>query len=169
MKHKTSAIFAVITGFASICITGLCIHLSSPKLEIPTDSSNRNQMDIHEIKTILSYKCKAPVQISNFAHTNKAGHRVLIDAEALYRHYHAGGWSEYLFFFMTRDLNVMTDDSSSISFTSGPHIPNTNPWQDGYSQCREQLRHAVRIYDADNVKQAVRNIRKDLEASLLED
>ena len=87
------------------------------------------------------------------------GERMLVDGPTLYRFHHRGGWDEYLFFFLTDRVDVLTDESDSLSFTAGPLFDGATPRNDGYVQCRQALRRLVIQFGREHARQA---IAKDL-------
>lgn len=78
-----------------------------------------------------------------------------IDGPTLYRFRFHGGWQEYLFFYQTDQVDVLTDTGRSMSFCQGPQIAGVSGWDDGFAQCRRDLRRLVSRYGQRRVKSAI--------------
>lgn len=165
MMSKTIAATAVLFCFAAISKAGRATDRPAP-LDEQSVRAPGAHLEL-QVLVQLKYRCTVPASVPAHVDWHHDGQPILVDGPSIYQHHHRDGWGEYLFFFLSDGVDVLTDDSDTLTFVAGPRFVNSKPRNDGYTQCRSQLRTLVKQYGAQRVKAVIENrleeIQKDLE------
>lgn len=164
MISKSFTGAAMLLSLVTMSMAGLVTHRSAPLVDKLV-----RQGDAHlelQVLAQIKYECTVPASVPAHIDWHHDGQPILVNGPDIYRRDYRGGWGEYLFFFLSDQVMVLTDHSNTITFVAGPHLENPSPWNDGYTQCRSQLRTLVKPSGAQRVRAAILNhleeIQKDL-------